>query len=290
MQTNLNSKLVNEILYAPFSLIENLRPDTSLYQIIKSGVHEEIIELFSKNSGTPVSFGPFGIIDFPYFQMGAIDSCNLFDMDELILFNFYNKNKNRYKKMADMGANIGLHSLIACRNGFEVRSFEPDPIHFKRLQENFELNSTNKTPELYNSAVSSKKGNMSFCRVKGNTTGSHLAGAKPNPYGELDYFDVPVESAIEHMEWADLIKMDVEGHEPTILCATDTNLWKNTDAIVEIENAENAQKIFHHFQKIDVNLFAQKIGWEKVERSEDMPSGYREGSLFISCKDKMIWD
>ena len=57
------------------------------------------------------SFGPFGEISLPYFKMGAIDSHDLFGLDEMIIFSYYYNNKNKYKKVSDLGANIGL-SLI----------------------------------------------------------------------------------------------------------------------------------------------------------------------------------
>jgi len=32
------------------------------------------------------SYGPFGVISLPYFKMGAIDSLDLFGLDEMIIF------------------------------------------------------------------------------------------------------------------------------------------------------------------------------------------------------------
>ncbi len=62
-----------------------------------------------------------------------------------------------------------------------------------------------------------------------------------------------------------------------------------TDAITEVGNETNAKYIFSHFKKIGVNLFAQKINWQIVEKLEQMPTSYRDGSLFITLKDKMPW-
>lgn len=36
-------------------------------------------------------------------------------------------------------------------------------------------------------------------------------------------------------------------------------------------------------------LFLKKTNWKKVEKLEDMPNGYKEGSLFISSDEKMNW-
>ena len=79
------------------------------------------------------------------------------------------------------------------------------------------------------------------------------------------------------------------GHEAAVLCATSRGDWETLDAIVEVGNQQNAVKIYDHFRKIDVGLFAQKTGWQKVEKSEDMPTSHRDGSLFISVSDSMPW-
>jgi FkbM family methyltransferase len=182
--------------------------------------------------------------------------------------------------------------MIGSRCGFDVRAFEPDPVHFEQLEKNIRRNIIKEDEnrfELHNSAVSIEDGIMNFCRVSGNTTSSHITGSKANRYGKFEYFDVDVENALKHIEWVDLVKMDVEGHEAVILCETDIDHWRSTDAIVEIENAENAAKVFEHFSRIKVNLFAQKIGWGKVQACGKIPCGYKEGSLFISCKPEIPW-
>src|SRR5262249_42731204 len=140
--------------------------------------------------------------------------------------------------------------------------------------------------ETINAAISSENGSMEFVRVLGNTTGSHLAGAKERVYGEIERFDVEVHAFAPEMAWADLIKMDVEGHEAAILCTTTQGEWQSTDAVVEIGSPRNALLVFEHFLNgIDVPLYAQKLNWGRVTRLEDMPTSYRDGSLFISARE-----
>lgn len=246
-----------------------------------------VAEVFKDAGDTPVPFGPFGGIAMPYFQMGNINSLDLFGLDELILFSFYHRNRDRYKRVADMGTNIGLHTIVMGRCGFDVRSFEPDPVHVERLNANLALN--NVTTDLRQAAVSLEDGQTQFIRVKGNTTGSHIAGAKPNPYGELDTFDVEITAAAPHLEWADLAKIDIEGHEAALISGLDADIWTGTDAVLEIGTEENARVIFDHLIGSKTNIFAQKIGWQKVTRFEDMPYSHRDGSAFLSGKDAMPW-
>jgi hypothetical protein len=37
-------------------------------------------------------------------------------------------------------------------------------------------------------------------------------------------------------------------------------------------------------------MFSQKQAWKKVEVIDDMPASYKEGSLFVSLNNQMLWD
>ncbi len=134
-----------------------------------------------------------------------------------------------------------------------------------------------------------KAGEMEFVRVLGNTTGSHLAGAKSRPYGDLERFPVTLAPIQPIIEWADLIKLDVEGHEKQVLFATTKDNWRQTDAMIEVGTGENAAAIFEFLSAQGINMFAQKINWQKVTRLTEMPTSYRDGSLFLSAKAQVPW-
>jgi FkbM family methyltransferase len=269
-------------------IIDHHSPKSQLYALLKKIARKEVEDLFNSSEAKPIQFCPFGNLVFPYFKMGAVDSLNLFDLDELILFSFYLINRNRYKKVMDIGANIGLHSIVLNKCGYDVFTFEPDSQHYQVLKRNMELNDC-KNVHANNAAVSNKSGQMEFIRVLGNTTGSHLAGSKKNPYGELEKLQVAVVDINQYINEMDLIKLDAEGHEKEIILSTKIDDWCNTDAIVEIENEENANAVYNFFKDSKVNLFSQKRNWSIVESLDDMPVSYRDGSLFISSKDNMPW-
>jgi FkbM family methyltransferase len=261
---------------------------TPLYQYLYKIVGSQIKDLFSSEDPQEVDMGCFGPLKFPFVSMGSVTSLNLFELDELIIFSFYHKNRGRYKAALDIGANLGLHSIIMSRCGFDVACYEPDPTHFALLERNLAINSASRvTP--FNMAVSNQSGSAEFVRVCGNTTGSHLAGAKLNPYGKLDRFEVCLAEFTSLIRNVDLVKMDVEGHEKIILLATTRDDWKNADLFVEIENADNRQAVFNHFADIGLNMFSQKANWRKAANVADLPKSYREGMLFASTKDSMPW-
>jgi FkbM family methyltransferase len=286
--TSRPQSLLDELMTLLPSVRGEHAPSSRLHQFLKRAARQEIERTFSTGENPSLGLGPCGEIAFPYHRMGKIDSLNLFDLDELILFSFYSVNRGRYRRAVDIGANIGLHSVVLANCGYRVRSYEPDPEHFRILQRNLGLNESSSVDPI-NAAVSSCEGTLEFVRVVDNTTGSHLAGAKSNPYGKLDRFPVRVESIATALADVDLMKLDAEGHEKEILLATSRDQWLKTDALVEVGSNENAAGIWQHFSAMQVNLFAQKINWAQVKRLEDMPASYRDGSLFISIKPVMPW-
>jgi FkbM family methyltransferase len=260
---------------------------TAFNRLCKANARAAIEPLFASQDRVPRKFGPFGDISLPYIKMGAIDSLDLFGLDELIIFTFYHANRARYRRALDIGANLGLHSVIMTRCGFSVRAFEPDPWHYGMLVENITANSAS-TVEPVAAAVSTRDGEAQFIRVLGNTTGSHLAGSKDS-YGEKEYFTVPTCAVEPLFAWADFAKIDAEGHEKDLLLTTTRESMQKLDVMVEIGNAANAEAVFRHFQEIEVGLFSQKIGWNRVHNVADVPTSHREGSLFITVKPAMPW-
>jgi len=235
--------------------------------------------------------GEIGVINFPFFDMGKINSLKLFGLDEMILFSFYFVNQRRYKNTLDLGANIGLHTLVMKKLGFQVTSYEPDVNHFNQIKKVMKLN--NLTEEgLIPKAVSNKKGKMEYLRVLENTTGSHLLGSKENVYGPTDVLNVEVDDILEVLTASkfDFIKMDVEGHEVTLLKRITLESIKETDIMLEIGSDRNSKVIFDILNQNKIPAYAQKINWRRVKKQDDLPSHHTHGSLFISLQGAPNWN
>ena len=142
---------------------------------------------------------------------------------------------------------------------------------------------------MINKAISTEKGYVEFTRIKDNTTGSHISGAKDFCYGELEKITVETDSFKDIVSDFDFLKIDIEGYEAEVLLSTNSENWINTDAMIEVGSSKNRERIFNFFKDLDVNLFAQKKNWLQVKNLEDMPASYKEGSLFISCKEVVPW-
>lgn len=270
-------------------ITDNHAPSTHLYRFLYQIARCKVESLnpIDTRSNT-IDLGSLGILNLPYVKMGAIDTFDSFGLDELIIYSFYQSNKMRYSNVADIGGNIGVHATLMARCGWHVETFEPDPLHISYLRKTISLNDVSKIT-ITEGAVASRDGSAEFVRVLGNTTSSHLAGVKKNPYGPLIRFAVPIFDAKKIARKTDFMKIDAEGAEADILSSIDSKDWEHLDVIAEIGNPENGKKIFNHCQKIRVNIFAQKINWQKVTKPVGMPGSYKDGSVFLSKKSNMPW-
>lgn len=263
---------------------------TTWFNQTEINVINEIEKLHGIGKSEVLTLGEVGNLNFPYFEMGSIDSVKLFGIDELILFSFYYANRNRYKKTLDLGANIGLHTLIMKKLGFQVVSYEPDSSHLAQIEKVMKLNDLG-TAGLTPKAISDKHGTMEYIRILGNTTGSHLLGSKEEVYGATETVSVEVDDILEVLSQGkfDFVKMDVEGHEVVLLNRITAQSIATTDIMLEIGSEKNAKEIFTILSDKKIPAYAQKINWGKVEKLEDLPNHHTHGSLFLSMQGPPNW-
>ncbi len=234
--------------------------------------------------------GSAGEVSIRNIDFGSITSAHLFGLDELIIFAWYELNSSRYRKTLDLGANIGVHSMLMSKFGSGVTAYEPDPAHVARFHQTMKDNAV-ELYELRQKAIGINSEKLNFTRVLGNTTGSHLSGAKANPYGELEVFEVEVDSIRNVVrEKYDFVKMDVEGYEVKLISALEPVDFKSMDIMLEIGTSENAIDMFTELKRLGIHAFSQKSNWRQVERLEDLPTSHREGSLFLTTSPEMNWE
>ena len=292
MSSSSEFKANEDILQSLLELLPQVKsyhsPFTEIYKYIEKTSKYSTFKLFGPNQNNEVDLGILGKIKLPYFSMGSINSTHLFGLDELILFAFYYKNRKNYKKVADLGANIGLHSIILSNLGFQVTSYEPDLIHFKKITENTNSNCLKNKPDLINKAISTKKGFVEFTRIMNNTTGSHISGSKDSCYGELEKITVETDAFKDIISNFDFLKIDIEGHEADVLLSTILKIGKIQMQCLRLVLLKMLKK-YLIFLKNKCEFVFSKNNWAKVRNLDDMPSSYKEGSLFISCKPNVPW-
>lgn len=196
-------------------------------------IYKNLEILFKKNfenhlkkKHSNLSIETIGNFKLNFFKMGKINSFHLLGLDEIIIFLFYRKlRKLKYTKFADLGANIGMHSIILGLLGAKVKAFEPDPNHANQYLKNIKINKL-KNIKLYQSAVDIKEGNTKFTKIINNTTGSFIGDAKNKTYGPVEQFTVNTINFTDILKWAQVIKMDVEGMEAKLIRQLNTKILK----------------------------------------------------------------
>ena len=134
----------------------------------------------------------------------------------------------------DIGANTGVYSLVAktVNPKAKIFSFEPHPMFFKMLYQNAALN--NFDIVLSEKAVSNQDNLVTIDDYSGQSSTLTTKSVK------LDTFIK--QNAITKI---DLIKIDVETHEPQVLEGFSQYLFQyKPTMIIEILNKEIADKVF----------------------------------------------
>ena len=241
--------------------------------IVKYAVHYERYSSVSEIIGVKV--------DFPFISMGAINSRHFFGIDEILIYDFYKRNRSKYSKVCDIGCNVGLHSKILCELGYQVDSYEPDKTHAE-ISKKYLKGYKNNT--FYQKAVSSYSGKATFTRILNNTTGSYINDKKES-FGPTEKYEVEVIDAKDLSNKYDLIKMDIEGSEADVLSALEISTFDKTDIIAEVSTSETRVILWDLFNRLQLPVYAQKIGWRRISGLDDLPTSHREGSIFISKRN-----
>ena len=258
------------------------KPNSKIYSFFKKLLIAKYAAHYSEHNVLEESLGVK--INFPLFSFGNINSRHFFGIDELLIHDFYIRNKNRYKYVADIGCNCGLHSKILCELGYEVDSYEPDQKH---IEMSMALLSGYKNNNFFQKAVSNYTGKATFTRIINNSTGSYINDKKKS-YGPTETYEVEVINAFDLSFKYDLIKMDIEGSEADVFSAFDPKVFQKTDFIAEVSTQETKKILWNLFSDLQVKVYAQKIGWKQVSKIEDLPTSHREGYIFISQNNKWL--
>lgn len=108
----------------------------------------------------------------------------------------------------DVGANLGIWSLLAARRGARVQAFEPVPAMVARLREHVAMNGA-VSIEVHPLALGAESGSLPFFAVpEGNTGASSFSRREGSVEMRVDV--APLDSVVDR---ADFLKVDVEGAE-----------------------------------------------------------------------------
>ncbi|MEO5937240.1 MAG: FkbM family methyltransferase [Terriglobales bacterium] len=197
---------------------------------------------------------------------------------------------------ADIGANVGHHSLYLSRFAGHVHSFEPWPVVSQRITEKISLNNI---PNIHMHPVGLSDAPASlefFASTSGNSgTGSfktELAGGRNQPAGRMnvergdDYF------AQAGITGVDVMKIDVEGWEPKVLAGLKQTIARDRPIIFMEYSATTDRSLAHGVQDLlgvmpdDYVALHAIIGAREYQLLEQPRPGIESELLLLPRADK----
>lgn len=250
-------------------------------------VNLAIKDYFKNYNGEVLDIEPFQGVVWPRVDLGNLNSFDYFSLDDYIKYMFYKVNRNRYKVVFDVGANLGIDTLLFDKLGFEVHAFEPDPDHLEILKSNLSKNES-RNVRVHPVGLSDKAETVDFIRVKGNTSANHIVNDR-DFYGDYDKVQIKTITYPELGIRPDFMKINVEGHEKNIIRSIPVEEWRHIDAMIEVHNVENQTVIYETFKDTDIKMFSQKLNWAEAKCLEDIPKINKEGYVFITSANDIPW-
>jgi FkbM family methyltransferase len=177
---------------------------------------------------------------------------------EKFLLSFVKQFVDPNKNVLDIGANIGVHSVVFSNyaTNAKVYSFEPQPVVFEILNKNLRMNKCDNV-EVFNFGASDYESSF-FMNAQYESTDNHgafrICDKDENTVG-IHIQCKPLDSL--HIENVGFIKIDVEGHEYQTLLGLKNTITKNKPIImVEIhENSLNFKAVFDLIELYGYNSY-----------------------------------
>ncbi len=190
--------------------------------------------------------------------------------------------------IVDIGANIGYYTLLSAKivgSSGTVYAFEPDPINYKILTSNIQLNNfTNIITE--QKAVSDKIGTLNL-HLDSKDMGAHTIYETKKRSKTVAVESVTLDKYFEgNGQPIDIIKMDIEGAEMAALIGMENILKKNKDLKLFIEfflpwirragvSPEHFASLLFGYYKFKITViedYTRNIKSEKVENASELLS------------------
>ena len=171
----------------------------------------------------------------------------------------------------DIGANIGLHTVMLGKlvgTSGQVFAFEPEEHNSELLRRNLRLNALDNVV-LSRSVVSDRAGTCSIGLNPINFGDHRVSDLAPEGWQTQKAQMVTIDGSFQHLpaNIIRLIKIDVQGHEISVLRGMKRTLDRNPDAVIVIEVQPDllARSGRSGSQLIEMLLTWQFEGWELHE-------------------------
>ena len=191
---------------------------------------------------------------------------------------FLRNNISEGMTVIDIGAHIGLYTIAMgkiVKDSGKIYSFEPTPATFKVLQKNIHLNEMSNIVRPLNKAVSDTEGMTTFYISDTDVCNANSLASNFNNKGTginviLTSIDKLVET--EKLSFIDIIKIDAEGAEYSVLKGSEKTLRKFRPKIIlglhpkSIENFGDSLILIYDF----ISKLGYKITYENTIMSKEV--------------------
>ena len=281
----------SSVLHSFFSDPSKHTPHSSEYCLYQDSWDEFLTHSFSTSGRFSLSLYGHQFV-FPSYTQGNTKSHELLGFHELLVFMWYiifKKYRNCTDAFAaDIGANIGFHSMFLSKLGFNVDAFEPESTLSSQFYNTLDINSLSGSVNLVNKPVTSDGRSVEFVRVLDNPPASYISGYKSG-YGPLDCISMPSVPIGELASRSKLVKIDAEGSETEIITAIPRECWDSGLIVFfEISRPAGRQAIFDYANRFDLGIYPQLSSWHPVSTYTDLPSTWREGNCIITKDSSFI--
>ena len=190
--------------------------------------------------------------------------------------------------LIDIGANVGLFTLLLADRIKDAILFEPNALAVNRARENLELN--NLAYEIQATALSEREGEI-FLEDRGgvDTENRTMRDPKDTPFPvrkvPCTTLDSVLRERIDQLGGVDIIKIDVEGHEGEVLKGMAWTLGYLRPKIVLFEYLQrtNLREVRQWFRRFEYYIYTLREDNNLVEISEVVPPLQ---NLFALCGEE----
>ncbi len=165
----------------------------------------------------------------------------------------------------DVGANIGIYSLIAAKRGARVYAIEPDPDNIRALRHHIEINGFTNRVTVFEMAATDHPQSLVLFRNPKNSGGSTLLGTGEGITVEgrtIDSIDLPP---------IDVCKMDIEGAEVRALSGMSGTLARSPNLKLLVECNQHLTDTRHLLALLHAEFGSVNVVGGPQLSSSDLP-------------------
>ncbi len=180
--------------------------------------------------------------------------------------------------VVDIGANIGLYTVIAAKKAGKVFSFEPESENIALLNKNVRENGLANV-QTFQKAVADTEGTQEFF-ISNNNKGSHSLFTPPDTFekGTVETISLDAWAAQNHIDNIDLIKIDVQGAEFLVLKGMKKILARHPTILIEYDpdmlasSGGDPINILEDFKSLGYTIHNISETYKKLELVSDIQS------------------